>query len=210
MPIRSAFYIDGFNFYHAIDELNDQSLKWCNLWALAQSIIPNVSESLVKVAFYSAFYPGTTQQRWRHEQYKHALENVGVETVFGHFIGEKMDCRGCGRNWNKPTEKETDINLSLGVVGDAHTDLYDKAYILSADSDQVATARYVRVNFPQKLIATVAPPDRNFSNHITTLANGGRIKLTKQNIANSLFGGLVPSAIGGRAVIRPREYNPPP
>jgi hypothetical protein len=210
VPIRSAFYIDGFNFYHAIDELNDQSLKWCNLLALAQTIIPNVSESLIKVTFYSAFYPGTTKQRWRHEQYKQALENVGVKTVFGHFITEPMDCRACGHNWRKPTEKETDINLALGVVGDAHADIYDKAYILSADSDQVATARYVRTNFPHKQIATVAPPNRNFSVHITSLANGGRIALTKQNISNALFGGLVASTTGGRAVIRPREYDPPP
>jgi hypothetical protein len=209
VPIRSAFYIDGFNFYHAIDELKDHSLKWCNLWLLAQNTIPQISESLVKVSFYSAFYPGNSGQRWRHEQYKQALENVGVKTVFGHFIGDTMDCRGCGRIWNKPTEKETDINLALGVINDAYANVYDKAYILSADSDQVATMRSVRALFSDKQIATVAPPNRNFSVHIAGLANGGRIKLTKDNIANSLFEGMVASKTGGRAIVRPREYNPP-
>lgn len=204
MPLRAAFYIDGFNLYHAINDLGDQSLKWCNLWALAELVMPKNSEELVKVCFYSAFYPGDEKKRWRHEQYRAALENAGVTTVFGHYVHEDMDCRGCGRRWQKPTEKETDINLALGVVNDARLDVYDKAYIVTADSDHAATFSHVRACYPAKQIVTVAPPGRNFSAHIQRYANG-RIKLDREHIRASLFGALVP---GPRAVRRPREYDP--
>ena len=34
MPKRVAVYVDGFNLYHAIDELRDNQLKWLDLWQL--------------------------------------------------------------------------------------------------------------------------------------------------------------------------------
>lgn len=205
MPIRSAFYVDGFNLYHAVNDIGDPSLKWCNLRALAELLVPGTTETVVKVCFYSAFYPGDERRRWRHEQYRTALENVGVKTVFGHFIREPMDCKDCGRQWLRPTEKETDINLALGIVHDASCDVYDKAYIITADSDQAATARHIRENYPEKMLVSVAPPGRNFSAHIVRYANGGRIRLNPEHIRGSLFGALV---TGPRAVRRPREYDP--
>jgi hypothetical protein len=38
MP-RVITYIDGFNLYHAVDDLKDQSLKWLDLWALSASLL---------------------------------------------------------------------------------------------------------------------------------------------------------------------------
>jgi hypothetical protein len=28
---RASFYVDGFNLYHAIDDLGDNTLKWLNV-----------------------------------------------------------------------------------------------------------------------------------------------------------------------------------
>ena len=38
MAKRVACYVDGFNLYHAIDDLRKPHLKWVNLWALAESL----------------------------------------------------------------------------------------------------------------------------------------------------------------------------
>ncbi len=47
-------YIDGFNLYHASDELNREHLKWVDLWALSQSVVrPN--ETLITVHYFSAY-----------------------------------------------------------------------------------------------------------------------------------------------------------
>ena len=108
MTARASFYVDGFNLYHAINDLNLPHLKWNSLWKLASLLIPSRSEDLVKVTFCSAFYPGDTGKRARHERYIRAQQHFGVRVVMGHYVHENMDCRACRASWRKPTEKETD------------------------------------------------------------------------------------------------------
>jgi hypothetical protein len=47
--------VDGFNLYHALHDLNRPRLKWLSLHALAQKLIPNRSERLVGVVYFSAY-----------------------------------------------------------------------------------------------------------------------------------------------------------
>lgn len=106
----------------------------------------------------SALYPGDDSKRDRHERYKLALENVGVVTQFGHYIHEDTECRGCGREWKKPTEKETDIAVALALMLDAQDDVFDVAYAVSADSDQAATARAFQQRFGATQAADLCLP----------------------------------------------------
>jgi len=39
MPARTIVYIDGFNFYHAVDDLGEPHLKWVDLWALSEKLL---------------------------------------------------------------------------------------------------------------------------------------------------------------------------
>ena len=57
MKIRAAFYIDGFNLYHAIADLKEPFLKWLNLWELAATLIPRQSEEVVRVFFALPIIP---------------------------------------------------------------------------------------------------------------------------------------------------------
>lgn len=66
--IRAALYIDGFNLYHAIDDLKEPFLKWVNYWKIGETIIPSKSQRLVAVTYCTAFYPGDSGKKWRHEQ----------------------------------------------------------------------------------------------------------------------------------------------
>jgi uncharacterized LabA/DUF88 family protein len=206
--LRAAFYYDGFNLYHAISDLGEPYLKWCNLWELAERLIPKQTEQLVKVVFCTAFYPGDERKKWRHQQYLNALENVGVTTVQGHYIHETSGCSRCGRTWKQPTEKETDINVALSLIIDAQDDVFDRAYLVTADSDQAATARVFRDRFPQKQLTTVAPPGRNFSVDIARYTGGNRLAITKDHLDWTVFPAIVMRGTNpsGR---RPREYDPP-
>jgi len=203
--LRAAAYIDGFNLYHAIADLGQPYLKWCNLWRLTEIIIPRKTETVVKVTYCTAFYRGDERKNFRHRQYIQALENVGVTIVHGHYVHEDMACRACGSQWRKPTEKETDINLALSLYQDAVRDVYDKAYLVTADSDQAATARFFKEAFANKALITVAPPGRKHSAHIVSYANG-RISLNEDHIDRSVFPALV---MGEKTAKRPDEYAPP-
>lgn len=208
MTIRSALYVDGFNLYHAVRELGDAYLKWCNLWRLGETIIPTHSEELVKVVFCTAYYPGDSQKRWRHDQFMNALRNAGVECVIGHYIHEERDCRECGHSWQQPNEKASDLNLGLSLITDAREGVFDRAYLLTADSDQAATARFLKETVEGKSLVTVAPPGRNFSANIEKYADG-RIALSRDHIERSLFPQTVLGKNGLPHGRRPREYDPP-
>lgn len=208
MPVRSALYVDGFNLYHAVVDLKEPFLKWCDLWRLAEVVVPSKSETVVKVVFCTAYYPGDERKRWRHNQYIAALRAKGVDCVLGHYVTEPKGCYGCGNTWNKPTEKETDINVALSLYHDIAVDVVDKAYLLTADSDQAATGGFLQSNYPTKQLVTVAPPGRKFSSDIERYASGGRIALTRDHIERC----VMPATVfdDGRPVARrPREYEPP-
>ena len=208
MKTRAAFYIDGFNLYHAIADLNDPFLKWVNLWALAKTLIPSQTEELVRVVFCTAYYPGDERKRWRHGEYIKALEIAGVHCSFGHYVHEPASCRSCGDTWSRPSEKQTDINIALHLYHDAFTDVFDQAYLVTADSDQAATARFLSTHFPKKSLVSVSPPNRNFSQNILRFAGGGKMQISKDAIEGALFPQIV-IGDGKPAARRPREYNPP-
>lgn len=204
---RAALYVDGFNLYHSINDLNQPFLKWLSLWRLGEIIIPAQSERLVKVVVCTAFYPGSSQKRWRHEQFLNALRATKVECIMGHYVNEDANCRGCGDTWKKPTEKESDINLALSLINDGWLDLYDKAYLLSGDSDQAATAKSFRAQFKKKELVTVSTPGRNFSTHIIPYVDH-KIQLNVDHLEKAIFPQIVinPDGLSGR---RPKEYDPP-
>lgn len=140
--------MDGFNLYHAIDDFRDNRLKWLSLWDLGVRIISKQSETLVSVTYFSAFathlqaaHPDVVQ---RHRDYVAALEATGIEAVLGSFKRKPASCRKCGARWDRHEEKETDVNIAVQVVAAAHRDLFDVAYILSADTDLAPALREVR------------------------------------------------------------------
>lgn len=51
---RVAVYIDGFNMYHALDDLKKPHYKWLNLNALAELLISRKSQRIVKVTYFTA------------------------------------------------------------------------------------------------------------------------------------------------------------
>ena len=206
MPERVAFYIDGFNLSHAISDLEAVYLKWNSLWALAQGVIHARSQALEKVVFCTAFYPNDFGKRVRHERYIKAQQHFGVTVVFGHYVRENMDCRACGNAWKKPTEKETDINVALALIDDAHMDVFDHAFLVTNDSDQAATAKLFARRFPAKRLTTVCPPGRTHSKHLLDLSSSS-LTLTREHVERSVMDHMIHTP--GGLIVRPHEYAPP-
>lgn len=206
--IRAALYVDGFNLYHAIDGMKQDHLKWLNLWRLGQLIIPSHSESLVRVVYCSAYRKKDFDALARHQSYVAALGHVGVVPVMGHYIDEPASCRDCKRQWTVPREKETDCNVALSVLDDAYQRLCDHAYLVTADSDQAATARVLRERFPAVRLTSVAPPGRPFSSSILSYG-ASKIQLAAAHLERCLFPAYVTAEDGSRMVRRPAKYDPP-
>lgn len=146
---RAAFYYDGFNLYHAVDAYKRPYLKWLNLKALGRAIAPK-SEVVKRVVWCSAFSPTSRSKLQRHEDYMKALQGQGVICRMGHFIHAMDGCNSCGHKWQISVEKQGDVNLALSIAADAEDDLFDVCYLVTADGDHAATARYLKERFPKK------------------------------------------------------------
>lgn len=207
--MRGAVYIDGFNLYHAVDDLAINHLKWCNFWRLSELIAKGHARSITKVVFCTAYFKGNHGKRARHEALVNASKLVGVETKLGHTTMEPMECKHpeCGHKWDQPREKATDINLSLALISDAIDDVFDVAFLVTADTDQAATIATFKQRFPNKKIINVIPPGREPSKHLADLAHG-KIKLTADHFDICTLPEMVVKE-GHRSITRPREYNPP-
>jgi len=202
MSRRVISYIDGFNLYHALDDFHQPHLKWSNLWNLSESLL-RADEKLVTVKYFSAFATWLPGPFARHRQYVRALECFGVQSIMGRFKGKMRQCQQCGVRWKSHEEKETDVNIAIHLIKDALTDQFDRAIVVSADSDLVPAVKMAKEPDRRKEISVVAPPGR-FS-HARDLRpileiTVGRIKkhLLPQQMVHQ----------DGSIVIRPSEYDP--
>lgn len=206
VSIRAAVYIDGFNLYHAIDDLGVPHLKWVNLFELSRQIVRN-GEDVVRVVWCTAVNTKNTQKMLRWREYKKAQVWAGVVCVEGHFTEEPRRCHQ-GHNYLHPTEKEGDVNLAINLISDAHLDVFDVAYLVTADSDQLATMKMFKERFPGKTIISVAPPGRNHSKAIIAHSHGTKI-IHKEAIEASVFPGATIIENGTLIARRPQPYAPP-
>jgi uncharacterized LabA/DUF88 family protein len=204
---KAALYVDGFNLYHAIDDLGQSHLKWLNLWALGLALINKREEELSSVKWCTAHYKDEPGKRARHLAYRQALEAKGVEALLGHFVDEQHTCKHCQRDYWRMSEKQGDVNVAIHLIGDAFQDKFDHYFLVSADSDQVATAKYFNGAFPTKKLTIVAPPGRRHSQHLLSM-NVGQKSIHVPTLESCLLEAMVPVK-GRSSILRPIQYAPP-
>lgn len=205
---RVACYVDGFNLYHAIDDLNKAHLKWVDLWALATSLC-RPQETLVKVAYFSAYATWLPDKYARHREYVAALKQAGVECHMARFSEQTMKCTSCNKTWKRHEEKETDVHFSLTLLEDAFDDVFDRALVISADGDHVPAVRRVRARFPGKQVFAATPPGRHgLAREMLKACNSGT-PITPGRIAKCLLPEFVRDGKGNLIATRPASYAPP-
>jgi uncharacterized LabA/DUF88 family protein len=206
--IRVGCYIDGFNLYHAVHDLKKPHLKWLDLRALAESLCRN-GEQLVKVAYFSAYATWLPGPYKRHREYVAALRHLGVECHMARFSEQRAKCMKCGAKWKNHEEKETDVHFSLTFLEDAIDDVFDRAIIISADSDHVPAVRRVKARLSEKRVLVATPPGRHSNaRELLKVCHSGT-NITQGRIVRCLLPEILTDAKGNQVVRRPPEYDPP-
>ena len=210
--LRAKLFVDGFNLYYPIHEHTQKTgenyLKWLDLQALGSRIASARGERLVGTTYCTAYKKGDSAAKSRHRLYNAALRHTSVEILFGHYIREPdRTCDSCGGTTEKYSEKQTDINVALALVRDAYAGEYDVAYLLSADSDQAATAEHFKLQFPDLKIISVVPPNRDHSERVMAHAHG-KFTATIELIKASRFPSIILRK-GENPIRCPAEYDTP-
>lgn len=130
---RVAFFVDGYNLYHAIDNIVKGNpslnyLKWVDLRKLFTYFIQPQDDEIADIFFFTArpiHTPGDVQQRYSALMiaYQRFLK---IHAVYGKFKKKMQRCKGCGAVWPRHEEKESDVNLAVYIVREA----YEKSMIL--------------------------------------------------------------------------------
>ncbi len=154
---RIIGFIDGFNVYHAL--LKDARLnkyRWINYWKLIESFARQ-DETVEDVFLFTAFTNWDKRKKARHRILVAAQRHFEVKIVFGQFSKITRKCRKCGNKYETMEEKRSDVNIAVEVVKQAVLGTYDKAVIVSADSDLIPAIQAARSINPSLEFAVVTP-----------------------------------------------------
>jgi NYN domain len=201
-----SIYVDGFNLYHALVKFRDEKVKWLDLRALSQRVIRPKTERIVAINYFSAYADWLPGPKSRHEEYVNALTALGVNCILGHFKRKDRTCFACGAKWVAHEEKETDVSIGITLLNDAYKGAYEKAYLVTRDSDLLPAIKMVRVEFPAKEIVAVAPPLMGHSNDLIKLCQEKK-KISPEQIWSCLLPREVKRANGTVAATRPKDYD---
>lgn len=211
--VRVYVLVDGFNLYHAVDELGVPGLKWLNLAKLAKSLSVSVSRRLgvaevvvEKVQYFSAVAEWNRDKAGRHKRYIKALKRFDVECTLGSFKLGRHTCRAdCGQSFQRHEEKQTDVNMALALALGASRDLYDLAIVISNDTD-FAPAIQVATGYGKK-VAVVTPPGRKPQHELSQKATFIHL-LGRDEIAAAQFPDPVAGTAKGEKQIKcPLEWK---
>lgn len=208
--MRASAFIDGFNLYHAIRDLGQAHLKWVNLRALCQQFAPAAQFHLTNIYYFSAYATWKKGPYRRHREYVKALRAVGVTPVLANFKEKDRSCFACGNEWKDHEEKETDVSIAVYLLVGAFRDLYDRALLISNDSDLSPAVRMVRKEFPQKQIRIITPVGRSHSLDLEEAVGGLKYftHMKPIHVERCLLPQQILNAAGDVVATRPAEYDP--
>ena len=153
-------YVDGFNLYHSLEDTRAyHKYKWLNLEKLAKCFIPP-NDSIVDIFYFTTYATWKPTKVVKHKEYISALRSVNVKLVLGAFRYRDKKCQKCNRIYQTWEEKRTDVNIAIHLFSTAINDKWDKAFIVSGDSDLIPAIEEVKKTFPGKQIGIIIPIGR--------------------------------------------------
>jgi uncharacterized LabA/DUF88 family protein len=201
---RIIFLIDGFNLYHALQRNSSyRKYKWLNYYKLAQCYI-TTKDKIVDVYYFTALAHWNPDKVIRHRVFIKASENAGVKIVYGEFKRKTRKCQICKKEYLSFEEKQTDVNIALYLFKLAVQDKYDKAFLISGDSDLIPSIETVKNTFPTKSVNVIIPIGSR-SESLKHTADG-HMKMKEKQLQSSLFPDTI-TLPGDNILKKPEEWN---
>lgn len=185
--MKLYIYIDGFNLYYGC--LKNSTFRWLDLNRMCQFLFPN--DEIVKIKYFTAPIKIRENDKDhdrpnRQQIYLRALRTLAnIEIIEGifliHTISMKLANSQGYASVIKSEEKGTDVNIAAHLVNDAHRHLFEKAVVISNDSDLVTPIRIVtkEIGLP---VTVISPYGKN-NIQLKMVASG--IKKIRRGLLNA-------------------------
>ena len=171
--MKTKVYIDGYNLYYG--RLKNTPYKWLDIVKLFTHIVrvQSPASELVAIDYFTAPCLGRFSRRPEsvhiQQSYLRALEQNPILTIVQGFHSAERTCLPAyhqatkrpnldDKHWVwRVEEKQTDVNIVLGLVLDAIDGLYDQFVIVSNDSDLEPALKSIRDRDLSATIGVVVP-----------------------------------------------------
>ena len=158
---RTCVYVDGFNFYHAMDEKKKifaryKILRCPNLEKLCLvklDSFPDQTHTVDEFFIFTAdINPTSNNASHRNNQKKYMkyfAKGKKTKVIHGKFVKRK----------GQDKEKRSDVNLAAYLINDAWLKKYDYAVVISNDTDFCGALNLMKKQFPNTIfdVWTVVP-----------------------------------------------------
>lgn len=215
--MKTIVYINGFNVYYSCfkgpKNNGHRHCKWLDYRAICERTFPD--DEIAVIRYYTARPRDSAEdpsQAARHDAYVRALQTLpGLVAEVGRFHEMKREgilVRPPDNVEPRQTvkvlqEKGTDAQLACQLIADAFGGEFEKAVLLSNDSDFIEPVRFVRQRFG--LVVGVISPDVTINRKLKEVASFGW----------TLDRGLLPACQlpdrvtdqAGRLITRPKEWG---
>jgi len=201
--LRTDIYIDGFNLYYGA--VFRTPYKWLDVDALCRKLFPRIT--INKIRYFTADIKGLphdTRGPFRQQTYLRALRTISNLTIEkGHFVAwprlmpqyplaytdsthppqrppQKVQVQ-------KREEKGSDVNLATYLLLDCFNNDFDRAIVVSNDSDLALPIKIVVTHF-RKLIVVVNPHRRvRINTELIRVSSSQVRKINKKVLAQCQF-----------------------
>ena len=164
--MKVVVYVDSFNLYYGC--LKHSKFKWLDISQLCGFLFPN--DEILKIKYFTAQVKNRATDKDldkpnRQQIYLRALRTLPhVEIIEGTFLTHKVTMKLADKDGYadviKSEEKGTDVNIATHLIHDAHNNLFEKAVVISNDSDLVLPIRIAK-EVLNKHITIISPYERN-------------------------------------------------
>ena len=163
---RVSFFIDGFNLYHSIVDLERKEAifaKWFHIAACCEGMLSKIGNNAQTetIYYFTAFqhYLNDENVVRRHRDYIKVVESSSsrMHVIYGKFKSKKTRCHTCHDTFTKHEEKMTDVAIATKLFETMHRNECDTAVIVSGDTDLKPSIEACKRNFPGKEIIIIFP-----------------------------------------------------
>jgi len=183
--VRLGVLIDGFNFYHSIDDAIQADVatpdaKWFDYWALAESFLHQINvpgqKELTSVDYFSAYahFRGPLHVK-RHRALVDANKGRGVVAHMHRFKKRRRKCHDCRVTQTSHEEKETDVAMAIHLMRLFAEDKVDVAVLVTGDTDLLPAIKATFELWPHAMIWAGFPYKRKNKELAEALTGSFRI-----------------------------------
>ena len=164
--MKIIVYIDGFNLYYGC--LKNTPYKWLDINKMCHLLFPN--DEILRIKYFTAPIKlrnndNDPDRPNRQQIYLRALRTLpNLEIIEGIFLRHRISMKLADKEGYayviKNEEKGTDVNIATNLVNDAHNNLFERAVVISNDSDLVMPINVV-VQEINLRVTVVSPFEKN-------------------------------------------------